>query len=190
LTSNNNEYADVNRLDSLFDKALVLLGILAAAELAYAPSLQMLMTDQSNIQLLHKLVEFTFRFTTVPFIILILFWMIKELFFKQKANKKGELFVTLFCWDFWSYSLYGFLLILLRLNTGVIRENLYAHGVAFTFAIILIALVGWAYGKTGPNPQSPIYSKAKWYKYHVLYAAFAAAIPFFIVFAWSFSVYG
>ena len=58
---------DASKLDSLFDVALVLLGILAAAELQYVTAIP-LPTDESVLQGLLNLRNFTFRATTIPFI--------------------------------------------------------------------------------------------------------------------------
>jgi hypothetical protein len=57
-----------NRLDAVFDKALVLLGILAAAELAYVTAIPL--PPEKNAQfVLQHLKDFTFKATTFPFII-------------------------------------------------------------------------------------------------------------------------
>ena len=56
-------------LDSLFEIAIVLLGILSAAEFQY-----FLIKEGENMH------AYALKVFTVPFIVLIIFWLIKELF--------------------------------------------------------------------------------------------------------------
>lgn len=165
-----------NKLDNVFDKALVLLGIIAAAEFAYVPSLQIGVTDANMLLLIQKLMDFTFKLTTIPFIVLILVWIVKELVFKNKRYADANTFATLFCWDFWSFSLFAYLVLLFSFMQKSILNIFQSFAVVFLLYLVSITLtiiIAWAYSK-GENIT-------KWYKVHVLFASSLSFVSLLIV---------
>lgn len=114
------------RLDSLFEYALVLLGVLAAAEFQY-----FLTTEEEGI------FPYALRVFTVPFTIMILFWLVKELF-SDTLRSDAKMLLTEYCWDFWSFTLFYYLFVISGglqyggLQIGVI--------VPFLLSILLIYL--------------------------------------------------
>jgi hypothetical protein len=188
VTSNSKDVGvTLSRLDNVFDKALVLLGVLAASELAYVTALP-LPADPSAQLILQHLKDFTFLFTTVPFVILILAWILKELVVKVRLGEKTELFTSLFCWDYWSFSLYGFLLVLFSLPNKLFAWSPFVVAGSFALSIALVTIVALAYGKIRPSPEAKEYIKSKWYKTGVMYTLFAAVIPFLAVCLFSLSI--
>jgi hypothetical protein len=94
-----------DRLDSLFEIALVLLGILSAAEFQYE---QVLYPSASS---------FFFKIATLPFIILILLWIAKELL-KEWDRFGLYMGLTQLCWTLWSMTFWLYMVILFNLTTA------------------------------------------------------------------------
>lgn len=168
-------------LDSLFQVALVLLGILAAAELQYATAFP-LPTDLTALQGVLNLREFTFRITTIPFVILILTWMIKEIVVKARKNRRLEMVITLFCWDFWSFSLYIFLAILYTFSVrGGLKDAYNYIFASWLLSLLMVVGVAWAYSKIRSEPDSQEFGRTKWYKWGALLASIIATIVLIVV---------
>jgi len=85
-------------LDSLFEIALVLLGVLSASEFQYY-----LTTEEKALHF------YALRVFTVPILVLIIFWLAKELM-GDLPFPKVRMLMTEFCWNFWSFTLFYYLL--------------------------------------------------------------------------------
>ena len=117
-------------LDSLFQIALVLLGVLSAAEFQY-----FLTTEEE------KFYPYALKVFTVPFVVLIVFWLVRELFSDMSRSDIKMLF-TEFCWDFWSFTLFYYLLAIFGFTVGIWSS--------FALSILLILSISWAYGRASP----------------------------------------
>lgn len=122
----------IDRIDHLFDIGLVLLGILSAAEFQY------FLTGEDK-----ALYFYALRVYTIPFIVLIGFWLAKELVGILLNSPALRMLLSDFCWDFWSFTL---LYYLLGIYGGV------QMGIIFSFilSMVLIAAVQMAYSKVSP----------------------------------------
>ncbi len=92
-----NDRITLDKLDAVFDKALVLLSILAVAELAYITAL-----PSSTGSLLSELKLSVLIETTLSFLVLIPIFIVKELF--VKTNQGRAVFFSYFA------GIYGVLL--------------------------------------------------------------------------------
>ena len=136
------------RLDSLFEIALVLLGILSTAELQYFLTIEE-----------EKLYTYALRVYTVPFIVLIVFWLTKELISDMLRLNVRMLF-TEFCWDFWSFTLFYYLL-------GIYGGFQIGIALSFLLSMIMIFVVLWAYRRASPVEKGDrsmynYYKSVKW----------------------------
>lgn len=86
------------KLDSLFEIALVLLGILSATEFQFISTLELELSEMS----------YFFNTFTLPFIILILTWFMKRLPF---VNERAQRLLGDFCWYFWTITLFVYLVL-------------------------------------------------------------------------------
>jgi len=127
------ETQSTEKLDAVFDKAVVIISILAAAELAYLLSLP----SQSNQNLqpfLNAFKIFTLIETTVPLLIMVLLFMVKQLFVKTTHQPKS-IVLTLISWDFWAWSMWTILYIFV----GILVASL-GYPVFYT---IIVAVLTW-----------------------------------------------
>jgi len=115
-----------DKLDAVFDKALVLLTILAAAELAYVTA-----TPSSTSANTDALKAFTLMETTLPFLFLIPVSIIRDLFI-NKTSQALHIFVSLFSWDLWGFTLFVFLTVLV---TMIVRLLNYSINYAYAFVV-------------------------------------------------------
>lgn len=118
-------------LDGLFGIALVLLGILSAAEFQY-----FLMKEPANMH------GYILKVFTVPFLVLIICWLIKELF-TDVWRSDSRMLWTEFCWDFLCFTLFYYLL---AIYGGV------QIGIIFSFVLSLLMIIAimWAYRRASP----------------------------------------
>jgi hypothetical protein len=178
----------VKELDKIFEIALVLLGILAAAEFQYATALPV-----SNGVL--ELKQFTFRITTVPFVVLILGWIINELLVKIKSKQKTGLMLKLFCWNLWSFTLFVFLIMLIPFSIGTsqiasFQETLTYLIIIWVLSFVLIAIIGWVYGKLYSEQDNGFLSKTKWYTYVWVSGFISAFFAFMLIAFWALTAFG
>ena len=116
----------LEQLDRSYEFGLILLGILSASELQY-----FLTVDPESVFL------YALRVFTMPFIFLIAFWLIKEIF-SDVTGRTVRMLFTDFCWSLWSFTLFYYLLALL----GGYQISVYA---LFAFSMLLFSCVLWAY---------------------------------------------
>ena len=144
------------RLDQLFDVALVLIGILTAAELQFITSNPF----PPELETLQNLVwNFFLGLLTIPLVVLIGLWIAKELV-SIRGNFGVSIRLTLYCWCLWATCLmiYLFLLlILLNLHQAL------ALPISFAVALALIGAVGWAYKDAAFQNEEVLYFKdSRW----------------------------
>ena len=137
-----------NRLDSLFDLALVLLGILSAAEFQYYLTLSN--EVETNVHLLYVV--------TGPFVFMIGAWLTKELF-SDRFSSEVNMISTEFCWAFWSFTLHYYLLLLTsEFQFGGLQIGMF---VPLVLSLLLVFSIRWAYSRTYPLEIGDV----KMYKY-------------------------
>ena len=120
------------RFSSLFRIALVLLGILSAAEFEYF------------LQIFGPTVAL--RFSTTPYVLIIPLWLAKELN-KKQISIKLWLLLSEFCWELLSLTLSYYLLffwIFQVLGTSLL-SLLFGAAVSIAMAMLIMAAVWYAY---------------------------------------------
>jgi len=135
------------RIDHLFEVGLVLITVVSASILQYLSSKYSLDDTLDNAQKLADL-RFVFKELTMPIMILVLLWLLKELFFGRHVfSLLLKRFVKEFCWTFMSiflvleilsFAFLGFMSKPDQLSAVVIIMMLFAF--LFTFPIT------WQYG--------------------------------------------
>jgi hypothetical protein len=126
------------RLDHLFEIGLVLLGILSAAEFQYY-----IATEKAATWL------YDLKVFTLPFLALIILWIIKELFCIINKKSIVNLFLTDFCWCLWGSMLFFYLLTLV---SGFIIGTF----LSLVLYFIVVILVHFAYTQIPIPEQDPI----------------------------------
>lgn len=134
-------------LDRLFEIALVLLGILSSAEFQY------FLTIGNKEEF-----AYAFRMFTSPLIILILFWLMKELS-KEEMNPKINMLLTEFCWDLWSFTLFLYLVNYQFMQT--FRLDLIGILLVLGLAGLFIYLILYMYRKAYEN-MDEYFKSSKW----------------------------
>lgn len=114
--------------DSLFEVALVLLGILSAGELSYYLSL-----PENGVPSITVLKLFTYLF--LPLVGL---WLLNEAVIKNSDQRFIGIIVTDFCWGLWSNSLFVYLLIVN--GTTIVIASL-----QFVLALLFFSAIMWGY---------------------------------------------
>ena len=118
-------------LDSLFEIALVLLGVLSASEFQY-----FLTTEDKAMHF------YALRVFTVPILVLIICWLAKELM-GDLPFPNVRMLLTEFCWNFWSFTLFYYLLeIYGGLQIGI--------ALSLLLSIVMGFSIQWAYSRTSP----------------------------------------
>lgn len=118
-------------LDGLFSIALVLLGILSAAEFQY-----FLLKEKAQLHF------YALKVFTVPFVVLIILWLVKELF-GDIWRLDVKMVWTEFCWEFLNFSLFYYLLAIY----GGFQIGIYF---SLFVTLIMTLLVVLAYRRASP----------------------------------------
>jgi len=135
-------------LDSLFGIALVLLGILSAAEFQY-----FLIKEEENTH------PYVLKVFVLPFLVLIILWLVKELF-SDMWRLDVKMLWTELCWDFLSFTLFYYLLAIYGgFQIGIV--------LSFLLSLAMIYAVTWAYRRASPVQEGDrsmynYYKSAKW----------------------------
>lgn len=142
-------------LDNMFGIALVLLGILSAAEFQYFLALYPLQ-NPPTVPLAY--LYYLLRVNTAPFVVLIISWLVKETY-SDAFKPTSKMLFTEFCWDFFCFTLFYYLLVLIGgFEIGI------ALSLFLTFLMILA--ITWAYGRASPviegGSMRDYYTKHKW----------------------------
>lgn len=117
-------------LDSLFEIALVLLGVLSASEFQY------FLTEEETMHF------YGLKVFTVPILVLIIFWLAKELA-GDVLFQKGRVLLNEFCWEFWSFTLFYYLL-------GIFGGFQIGIALSFLLSIVMVFFIQWAYARASP----------------------------------------
>jgi len=138
--------SDRQKLDHLFEVDLVLLGILSAAEFQYASatlSLNSTLNEEQKV----ILISYFFRIITYPLVPLIVSWLIKEALPRARYPNL-KMILTEFCWNFWGFTLFFFLLTFIQFATASKIDLTLPAILSFVQTIILILFVHSAYART------------------------------------------
>jgi len=117
------------KLDSLFEFALVLLGVLSATEFQFISSLGLELSKMS----------YFFNIFTLPLIILILVWFMKKMPF---AKERVQRLLGDFCWYFWAWTLLVYLSLYHYLGyyqVNLIQQIVYGAILFLIFSSIILA---------------------------------------------------
>jgi hypothetical protein len=157
--------ASRERFSGIFDVALVLLFVLGSTETTYFAKVW---NDQTAL-----------KFAVTPFILIILIWLMKELFkadFEKEKKLELWLLTTEWCWEVWSLSLayYLFFLVLFQLPTFPTIALADALGIGL---IIFVAILV-AYCRQYREEISNYYKNPKW----LIYRAISAIVFAFVVY--------
>jgi len=135
------------RIDRLFDVILVLVTVLAAAELQYA-SVAFMENPDPNRTFILKLnsLSFTFRVLTISIIFLIFIWLGKEFF----QNENRRMFMRELCWTFAIYTFLLELLVFWVLTFVAIDMAWFITGASIPLTILL-GLVMREYHRLAPD---------------------------------------
>jgi hypothetical protein len=183
MAETENQPIKASQLDKVFDIALVLLGVLAAAELQYISSVEMA-TDTDLL--------FTFRLTTSPFVILILAWICKEVIVKLIRRLKLRMILTLFSWAFWSNTLFVFMYLFISFSERSQPSEFYNVVLWSLFGgtLILGFLIDLAYYKSDPGVFSDEFREKRGWFWAEAFATLGLAFAFItFIISWSFSAY-
>jgi hypothetical protein len=134
-----NHLAETTReyIDSLFNFALVFLALLSAAEFQYILQISKNSSDWT----------YMLRVSIIPFLILIPIWLVKEAL-KNQTSRRFRMFITEFCWQYWAFTLFYYLLIFYsfqNLSPNFMNYEIY---VSLAFAVLLIFALELAYYRT------------------------------------------
>jgi hypothetical protein len=119
---------NIERVDRLFEIGLLLASILSAAILGYASALYSLLETTSTNTLHEKLsgINFAFRMTTVPLMILLLVWLVKEAYPSSWERRLPiRRWLKEFDWAFLGYFLVLDFLLFLSLSFYISYLQLY-----------------------------------------------------------------
>ena len=137
--------SDRQRIDHLFEVGLILLGILSAAEFQYVASTTPLNPFITEEQTMLE-ISYAFKVLTYPPVVLIVAWLLKELLPRARFPN-GRMLLTEFCWGFWGFTLF-FFLINFVLFARVYRVNLLWPAIfSLVLTVILIYQVMQAYAR-------------------------------------------
>jgi hypothetical protein len=147
-------------LTGTFELALVLLGVLSATEFQF---LMTVFGDQTAL-----------RFVTMPYLIMLLLWIFKEMFKEKTFSKEVTLLVTELCWELWCltfayYLLFLFILMVPTLSIFSFFESMLIG--LLTYCLVLIAHY-YAYR----NEVLYYYTTNKWKSIRLLFVAIGAFI--------------
>ena len=170
-----------NRLDDLFEVALVLTGVLAAALFQYITSLP---TFADTI-IQDYIWNFILGFTTFPFIFLILFWILKEVLF-IRGNTLLSLRVSLVCWSIW-----GNLLFIYLTNVfGLMNSSEFFVFSSFFLGIIPVILVTYGYKNAAISQEEIRYfTENRWKKELVLFIGASLIGMLLLLYGFLFSLF-
>lgn len=159
-----------DRVDSLFRIALVLLGILASAVFQFN-------TDTSTA-------SYMVRVTTMPFVILIVTWIVKELL-KDWTGFNKTMALTEFCWDFWAVTFFYYTLTFINFqSSNPFITNQISAGLLLIPYIGLIALVHFTYRRNYADKE--YFKKPSWWLVSILMFVLTYLILVFVVFPFEF----
>ncbi len=172
------------RLDRLFEVALVLIGVLAAAELQFItakPFPTGLQAIQDIIWLLNL------GLATFPFLVLIPSWMIRELL-KIRGSFRWSISLTFFCWDFWGVLLFIYLVNLIgQFEFLPLIPILTFAGSAILFTVVVIS---WLYKETASDQENVLYfKKIRWQAEVALWVAISLIIMALIILGLAFPAF-
>jgi len=131
---------EIERIDRLFELALVLLSILAATEFQFVTAVPERKAE----------IPYAFRVLTYPIVILIASWLLKETMFQwQPGHVNFKMAFREFCWDLWASTLFIYLALYLLFAFGYV--NLTALILFAGLTGVLASIVSITYQKAEPE---------------------------------------
>jgi hypothetical protein len=157
---------DTERFSGIFDVALVLLGVLGATETTYFAQVW---NDQTAL-----------KFAIQPFIMIIIIWLMKELFKGYITKQKPELWLLLtdWCWQIWSLSLAYYMFFFALFQTPNFPMFALSYSIAIGF-IIFISILGAYYLEYKDEVRS-YFKNPKWLIIRTLTAVFFGVVVWLI----------
>jgi len=157
-------------LDGLFSIALVLLGILSAAEFQY-----FLLKEKAQLHF------YALKVFTIPFVVLIIIWLVKELF-GDVWRLDVKMVWTEFCWEFLNFSLFYYLLAIY----GGFQIGIYF---SLLLTLIMTLLVILAYRRASPVTEGDrsmynFYKSPRWVAFRITVFILAYLLLIAIVNPW------
>jgi len=129
------------RIDKLFEIGLLLVTVLAASELQYASF------RYSSPENLH-LVNFFFRALTIPIILLVILWMLKDLVPSLPVGLPLKRYTREFCWTFFGNFFFLEILYFISLSFTVDSTPFGTWGKVITLVSFLVTFPAtWQYRK-------------------------------------------
>ena len=142
-------------IDSLFNFALVFLVVLSTLEFQYFLTVSKTSSDWT----------YMLRVSILPFLILIPAWLVKEVL-KNGMGRRFRMVITEFCWGYWSFTLFYYLLIFASTQSLSYNFMNYETYVTLGLALLLILALELAYASTyrqGPyQDMIEFYGAKRW----------------------------
>jgi len=162
------------RLDKLFDIALVLLGVFSASELQVLTTTASLEQGNSNLQYL-------LRIFTMPLFVLLIGWLTKEIF-ADELSANWRMTLTEFCWNLWGFTLFYYLVIYV-FATVVPDVAQYGVYLSFGLALLLIVFIQRTYRKAYRS-MPDYFGRTRWLGYRT--ATFIIAYQVLLILVYPF----
>jgi len=157
------------RLDRLFDIALVLLGILSASEL------QILTAMATYEQETAANLSYLLRIFTMPLLVLIIAWIAKEIF-RNEMSANHRMIATEFCWNLWGFTLFYYLVVYV-FATVVPQISQYGVYLSLGLTFLLIFFIQRAYKKVYTS-MTDYFGRSKWaiYRFVAFFVAYIVVV--------------
>ncbi len=162
-----------DRIDSLFRIALVLLGIISSAVFQFNQQFGTTTTFSYSI-----------RVTTLPFMILIIIWIMKELL-KEWLSFNKIMALTEFCWDFWDITFFYYAISFINFQNPNQPVNTLQAGLLLLPFIGLILIVYFTYRKIY-GADKEYFKKPTWILFSILLFILTYVILVLLVFPFEF----
>ena len=118
------------RIDRLFEFALIILSVLAAAEFQYVCSV-----PERQVE-----IPYAFKILSYPIVVLISLWLVKKTALTWSPRSAGlKMAYTEFCWDLWSITLFIYLItfqLFVYVNVNLISA-LFALGLSGLLSLVI-----------------------------------------------------
>ena len=150
------------RIDRLFEFALIILSVLAAAEFQYVCSV-----PERQVE-----IPYAFKILSYPIVVLVVLWLIKEVVFTWSPKSPGfKMAYTEFCWDFWAITLFLYLVLFQLFVYG----HVYLASALFCLGLsgLLSLVISIGYEKAEPGM---VYFRPRWKRLMRSALIFALAI--------------
>ena len=161
---------DSDRVDALFRIALVLLGILASAVFQFN-------TDATTV-------SYVVRVTTLPFVILIVTWIVKELL-RDWTGFNKIMALTEFCWDLWTITFFYYTITFINFQSpNPLINSPISAGLLLIPYIVFILLVRFTYRRNHADKE--YFKNPLWSLFSIVLFSLTYILLVFVVFPFEF----